>query len=129
MTPGEDSDSGFVLVEVLVAAAILAAVGTAAYALAWEVLQRNERELDVSLAMTNLETRAYELQVVGWQMMDRLPTLSDGVYDYRQDRLETAEPIGLTGLTTVRIDARRANGTLQRSVETFVSARGIGQRE
>ncbi len=78
----ERGDDGFVLVEVLVAATILAAAGTAAYGLGQGMLNRIDKSLDASVGMVNLEAQAIELTILGAGKEHLLTQLLDGVYSY-----------------------------------------------
>lgn len=78
----ERGDDGFVLVEVLVAATILAAAGTAAYGLGQGMLNRIDKSLDASVGMVNLEARTIELTILGVGKEHLLTQLLDGVYTY-----------------------------------------------
>ena len=60
----QESD-GFILIDALVAVALVASAGTIIYLIGQDVLQQQDRRLDRSVALTNLKSIAQETTLLG----------------------------------------------------------------
>lgn len=65
MDPGSRTTGGFVLVDALVAVALLTATGAVIYTVGSDLLSREDRRLDSSMALMNLRAIAQEIVLVG----------------------------------------------------------------
>jgi hypothetical protein len=117
-------DRGFVLVDAVVASAILAVVGTAAVTLAMTVLSRGDDLLDRSLTLINLESKSYEVMAVGADGITLLDPSPDGVFDYAV-QIQSGAPVE-GALVSVLVEAKSAGSEQSlRSVGLLVARRGF----
>jgi len=124
-------EAGFVLLDALFAAALLALVGTVVLVIGGSLLSNEALELDRSVALVTLEMYAKTLQVVGAEGAGKILPAEDGVFVYSiLPSSDSGTPLDTEALKAIRLEARSttaSGGSL--SVEFLAPARrGVGSQ-
>lgn len=123
-------DDGFVLIDALVATIVVSIVGAAAFNLGNGFMTRSERMLDRALLLTNLESRAHEVLVVGATQLNQLPPSADGVFAYVASKLEIRPDMDAGRFVPIVIEARELGGnSVVDRVELLSAKRGAGHAD